>query len=171
MSSDALVKDVLAAMRKGAAGDADALDNLSGMSGKDGKAEEAAKKAAEPGLTAKDTTITRPNGEKYYVRKLGKHHDVEVLRKSREKKIYPLLTGPPGTGKTALLEAAFCTESKVYTVQGSGDTEVADFVGGFVQRITDGKSEFIWVDGPLIKAMEEGAPVYMDEVAVNDPRP
>ena len=169
-TSDALVKDVLAAMRKGAGGDADALDNLAGKAGKDGKAAEEAKKAAEPALTAPNMEITRPNGETYYVRKLGRHHDVAVLRKSRERRIYPLLTGPPGTGKTALLEAAFCETGKVYTVQGSGDTEVADFLGGFVQHIKDGKSEFIWVDGPLVRAMEEGATLYIDEIALIDPK-
>lgn len=170
-TSEALVKDVLAAMRKGAGGDADALDNLAGGSGKEGAAAEEAKKAPEPALTAKDMTVIRPNGEVYHVRKLGRHHDVEVLRKAREKKIYPLLTGPPGTGKTAVLEAAYCSTGKVYTVQGSGDTEVADFIGGYVQHIDeDGKTQFIWVDGPLIQAMLEGACLYIDEIALIDPK-
>lgn len=170
MSSEALVKDVLAAMRAGAGGDGDALDNLAGKAGTAGKAAEAKEKPAEPALETKDTVITRPNGEKYYVRKLGRHHDVEVLRKARERKIYPLLTGPPGTGKTALLEAAYCSTSKVYTVQGSGDTEVADFIGGYVQRVEDGVTTFVWEDGPLIKAMEEGAVLYIDEIALIDPK-
>jgi MoxR-like ATPase len=169
-TSDTLVKDVLAAMRKGATGDTDALDALGRQSSKEGKAAEEEKKVELPALLAKETYVTRPNGEKYYIRKLGRHHDVEVLRKAREKLIYPLLTGPPGTGKTALLEAAYCTTSKVYTVQGSGDTEVSDFVGGYVQHVIDGKTTFDWVDGPLLQAMEEGAVLYIDEIALIDPK-
>lgn len=169
-TSDALVKDVLAAMRKGAGGDIDALDVLAGASGKDGAAAEEAKKPVEPALTAKDMIIVRPNGEKYYVRKLGRHHDVAVLQKAREKKIYPLLTGPPGTGKTAVLEAAYCSTGKVYTVQGSGDTEVADFIGGYTQHVDGDKTTFVWVDGPLILAMLEGACLYIDEIALIDPK-
>lgn len=174
-TSETLVKDVLAAMRKGAGGDADALDALKDLSSKEGAAKEAEKKAAEPALTTTDTFIVRPNGEKYYVRKLGRHHDVEVLRKAREKRINPLLTGPPGTGKTALLEAAYCTASKVYTVQGSGDTETADFVGSYVQHVItldDGTTvtTFDWVDGPLLLAMREGAVLYIDEIALIDPK-
>ena len=174
-SSEVLVRDVLAAMRKGAGGDADALDGLAASASKDGKAEEAKAKPPEPALTVEDTYVVRPNGEKYYVRKLGRHHDVAVLQKAREKRINPLLTGPPGTGKTALLEAAYCTASRVYTVQGSGDTEVADFIGGYVQHVVkdeDGTThtEFVWVDGPLIQAMEEGAVLYIDEIALIDPK-
>ena len=57
-------------------------------------------------------TYVRPNGETYTSRKWGntEHADIEVIRKSRDAKKYVLLYGAPGTGKTAMLEAAFGEE-------------------------------------------------------------
>lgn len=116
--------------------------------------------------TIAEKTITRPNGVDYWVRKIGEHSDVAVLRKAREANINILAYGPPGTGKTALIEAAF-SDGPVYTLAGSGDTELADFIGGYVQLPGN---VFEWVDGPLIRAMEEGRPFYVDEVALIDPK-
>lgn len=109
-------------------------------------------------------TYVRPNGEIYYTRKWGVHQDVEVLRKAREASHYALLYGAPGCGKTALVEAAF---ENVYTVLGTGDTEVADFIGGYTQTPT---GAFVWTDGPLLKAAEEGAPLLIDEIGLVDPK-
>ena len=117
--------------------------------------------------------IIRPNGTGYHVRKVGTHDDVMMLRELRKAGINVMAYGPPGTGKTALIEAAFAgddlpeAERGMYTVQGSGDTEVADFVGGFIQ-LPNGQYE--WVDGPMLRAMEEGKPLYVDEVPLIDPK-
>lgn len=107
----------------------------------------------------------RPNGEDYYTRKWGEHDDVEVLRKAREQMQFVLLYGAPGCGKTALVEAAF--GDNLHTVLGSGDTEVSDLVGGYVQTPSGG---FIWEDGPLLKAAESGTPLLIDEVGLIDPK-
>lgn len=108
----------------------------------------------------------RPNGDKYYHRKWGeKFSDVEVLRKAREAMHFPLLYGPPGTGKTAMTEAAYGDE--LYTVLGTGDTEVSDLIGGYIQNDL---GTFEWVDGPLVKAMEEGKPILLDEIGIIDPK-
>ena len=137
----------------------------------------AAAAAPKPGaLTTAEEKITRPNGQDYWVRKVGDHHDVALVREARDRGINVLLTGEPGTGKTALIEAAFGSGgSPLYTVQGSGDTELADFVGGYVQvvsRASDGKEmiRYEWVDGPLLRAMEEGVPLYIDEIPLIDPK-
>lgn len=107
----------------------------------------------------------RPNGEEYFARGWGAHQDVEVLRQARNHGLFPLLYGPPGTGKSAMAEAAFGTE--MITVLGTGDTEVADLVGGYVQNITGG---FDWVDGPLLVAAEQGRPILIDEIGIIDPK-
>jgi nitric oxide reductase NorQ protein len=114
-------------------------------------------------LTA-DEKYLRPNGEYYYTRMWGEHHDVAVLRKAREDKQYVLIYGAPGCGKTALVQAAF---EKHYTILGTGDTEFADFIGGYIQTPSGG---FIWEDGPLVKAAEQGVPLFIDEVGLIDPK-
>ena len=107
----------------------------------------------------------RPNGEDYYTRKWGEHDDVMVLRKAREKMQFVLLYGAPGCGKTALVEAAFGDDLETFL--GSGDTEVADLVGGYVQTPSGG---FLWEDGPLLRAAERGVPFLIDEIGLIDPK-
>jgi nitric oxide reductase NorQ protein len=106
----------------------------------------------------------RPNGDDYYTRKWGEHDDVMVLRKARENKQYILVYGAPGCGKTALVQAAF---EKMYTVLGTGDTELSDLIGGYIQTPSGG---FLWEDGPLLKAATEGVPLFIDEVGLIDPK-
>lgn len=107
----------------------------------------------------------RPNGQDYFTRKWGEHDDVIVMREARADMQFVLLYGAPGCGKTALVEAAYGDE--LVTVLGSGDTEVADLVGGYTQT-PDGK--WLWTDGPLLKAAEEGKPLLIDEVGLIDPK-
>lgn len=123
-----------------------------------------------------DEQYERPNGSVYYARKWGAHSDVLALRKAREmtaqafstgvgSPMFTLLYGAPGCGKTALIEAAFSGD--VFTLMGTGDTEVADLVGGYVQTPSGG---FEWVDGDLIKAAESGGVYFIDEVGLIDPK-
>lgn len=117
-------------------------------------------------LGTADNEYKRPNGTPYFPRKWGQHTDVLVLRKAREQMQFPMLFGEPGTGKTALAEAAFGAD--LITMIGSGDTEVADLVGGYVQHIVDGRPTFKWVDGPLLVAMEQGKVLLIDEIGLID---
>jgi nitric oxide reductase NorQ protein len=117
----------------------------------------------------------RPNGTKYFGRKWGIHSDVLTLRKAREatanvfaggsgSAMFALLYGAPGCGKTALVEAAY---DDVFTLMGTGDTEVADMIGGYVQTPAGG---FEWVDGDLVKAAETGGVYFIDEIGLIDPK-
>jgi hypothetical protein len=83
--------------------------------------------------------VVRPNGQRYYPRALADHADVAALRALRAAGMPALLYGP-GTGKTALVEAAF---PDLVTVAGDGDTAVADFVGEYTQT-DDGRYEFVY---------------------------
>lgn len=131
--------------------------------------------APAPMISSEDAFI-RPNGETYHARMWGAHQDVLVLRKAREatkraylagsgSAMFTLLYGSPGCGKTALVEAAFGEDC--YTLLGTGDVEVADLIGGYVQTPSGG---FIWQDGDLIKAAEEGKVYFIDEIGLIDPK-
>jgi nitric oxide reductase NorQ protein len=113
-------------------------------------------------------TVLRPNGTEYHIRKFGDHDDVAALREARTSNLPIMAYGPPGTGKTALIEAAYAVDGQtVHTIQGTGDTETSDFVGAFTQ-LPGGSFE--WNDGPMIKAMENGEVLYIDEIALIDPK-
>jgi nitric oxide reductase NorQ protein len=115
-----------------------------------------------------ESKYERPNGESYYSRAWGEHNDVKVVRSARDMSAYVLLYGAPGCGKTALVEAAFNDQpGGLYTILGSGDTEVADLVGGYVQTPSGG---FLWEDGPLLKAAESGGVLLIDEIGLIDPK-
>ena len=75
-----------------------------------------------------------------------------------------LLEGPPGTGKTSLIEAAFGDD--LITVAGDGDTTAADLVGEYTQN-PDGTFAFIY--GPLVRAMQEGKVLFLDDATLISP--
>lgn len=147
------------------AADATALADKCSPSGKISMRAKAHKPITEAEAMTGTESYARPNGQLYFTRKWGEHDDVEVLRKARERMHFVLLYGAPGCGKTALAEAAYGEE--LLTVLGSGDTEVADLVGGYVQTPGGG---FAWEDGALLKAAIEGRPLLIDEVGLIDPK-
>lgn len=108
--------------------------------------------------------ITRPNGQQYHPRALGKHTDVIALRTLREAGVPALLYGPPGTGKTSVIEAAF---DDLITIAGDGDTTVGDFIGEYTQA-EDGTYDFVY--GPLVTAMQEGRPLLIDDATLISPK-
>jgi uncharacterized protein YdbL (DUF1318 family) len=114
---------------------------------------------------AGEKSYKRGNGDAYYSRMWGDHNDVEALRMARTNNLFAMFYGAPGCGKTALVEAAFGED--LFTILGTGDTEVGDLVGGYIQ-LQDGGFE--WVDGPLVKAAEQGKPLLIDEVGLIDPK-
>ena len=72
-----------------------------------------------------------------------------------------LLKGPTGCGKTRFVEAmAARVGRRLYTVACHDDLSAADLIGRYLLR--GGATE--WVDGPLTRAVREGAICYLDEV-------
>ena len=118
----------------------------------------------------------RPNGAIYYARSWGEHQDVMALRNAKEatkqavitgvgSPMFPMFYGAPGTGKTALVEATFGAEMR--TLVGHGDIEVSDLIGSYVQTPS---GNFEWIDGDLIKCMENGWVYFIDEIGLIDPK-
>ena len=107
--------------------------------------------------------MTRPGGQVYQPRALADMPDVEALRRLREAGVPALLCGPPGTGKTGLVEAAL---PDLITVAGDGDTTMGDFLGEYTQKPA-GTYEFIY--GPLIRAMTEGRVLFIDDATLISP--
>jgi len=72
-----------------------------------------------------------------------------------------VLKGPTGCGKTRFVEAmAHDLGRPLVTVACHDDLTTADLVGRFLLR--GGETE--WVDGPLTRAVREGAICYLDEI-------
>jgi len=72
-----------------------------------------------------------------------------------------LLKGPTGCGKTRFVEAmAYELDRPLVTVACHDDLTTADLVGRFLLQ----GGETVWVDGPLTRAVREGAICYLDEV-------
>jgi nitric oxide reductase NorQ protein len=72
-----------------------------------------------------------------------------------------LLKGPTGCGKTRLVEAmAHDLRRPLITVACHDDLTTADLVGRFLLQ----GGETTWVDGPLTRAVRQGAICYLDEI-------
>lgn len=72
-----------------------------------------------------------------------------------------VLKGPTGCGKTRFVEAmAHDLGRTLITVACHDDLTTADLVGRYLLR----GDETVWVDGPLTRAVREGAICYLDEV-------
>lgn len=72
-----------------------------------------------------------------------------------------LLKGPTGCGKTRFVEAmAFDLDRPLVTVACHDDLTTADLVGRYLLH----GGETGWVDGPLTRAVRQGAICYLDEI-------
>ena len=97
-------------------------------------------------------------GRPYYVPVGNEEH---VFRAAFRQDLSILLKGPTGCGKTRFVEAmAFDLERPLITVACHDDLTTADLVGRFLLR----GGETRWVDGPLTRAVREGAICYLDEI-------
>jgi len=104
-----------------------------------------------------DTYI--PNVDSTYIR-WGEFTDVSLVVKS--KAFYPIfIAGLSGNGKTMMVEQACAHADREYIrVQISPETDEDDLIGGF--RLLNG--ETVFAKGPVVKAMERGAILLVDEI-------
>jgi nitric oxide reductase NorQ protein len=103
---------------------------------------------------ASETRASRP----YYV-PVG--NEQRVFEAAFRRGLSVVLKGPTGCGKTRFVEAmAHDLGRRLITVACHDDLTTADLVGRFLLR--GGETE--WVDGPLTRAVREGAICYLDEV-------
>jgi nitric oxide reductase NorQ protein len=85
----------------------------------------------------------------------------QVFQAAYRQQLAVMLKGPTGCGKTRLVEAmAHDLGRPLITVACHDDLTTADLVGRFL--LDEGETR--WVDGPLTRAVREGAICYLDEV-------
>ncbi len=95
-----------------------------------------------------------------FYKKIGK--EIEIFEHAHLNKLPLLLKGPTGTGKSRFVEyMAFKKEKPIYTVACHEETSATDLIGRYIIK----GSETVWQDGPLSKAVREGAIIYLDEIA------
>ncbi|OBI79617.1 CbbQ/NirQ/NorQ/GpvN family protein [Mycobacterium sp. E740] len=88
-------------------------------------------------------------------------NEEQVFRAAYRQGLSIVLKGPTGCGKTRFVEAmAHDLDRPLVTVACHDDLTTADLVGRFLLR----GGETVWVDGPLTRAVREGAICYLDEV-------
>ncbi|WP_428338940.1 CbbQ/NirQ/NorQ/GpvN family protein [Mycobacterium sp.] len=88
-------------------------------------------------------------------------NEVELFIAAHQQRLPVMLKGPTGVGKTRFIEAmASKLGRQLITVACHEDLSAADLVGRF---LLEGDAT-AWVDGPLTKAVREGAICYLDEV-------
>ena len=88
-------------------------------------------------------------------------NETEVFRSAFDAGLPLLITGPTGCGKTRLVEHMTEVLARpLYTVSCHDDLTSSDLVGRFL--VHGGDVE--WIDGPLTRAVREGAICYLDEV-------
>ena len=96
--------------------------------------------------------------EPYY---LPINQEVELFEAAYQAKLPAMLKGPTGCGKTRFVEyMAYKLNRPLITVACHEDLSSTDLVGRF---LLEGE-ETVWHDGPLTKAVREGAICYLDEV-------
>ncbi|MCG7899066.1 MAG: CbbQ/NirQ/NorQ/GpvN family protein [Candidatus Thiodiazotropha weberae] len=88
-------------------------------------------------------------------------NEIELFEHAYRHQLPLLIKGPTGCGKTRFVNHMAARLGRpVYTVSCHDDLTAADLVG----RHLIGEGETFWSDGPLTRAVREGAICYLDEV-------
>ncbi len=105
--------------------------------------------------TTNDYLLTE---EPYYA---AQGDEIEIFEAAWSNRIPVLLKGPTGCGKTRFMEyIAWRLKRPLITVSCHDDLTASDLVGRYL--IVGGETK--WIDGPLARAVRDGAICYLDEV-------
>jgi nitric oxide reductase NorQ protein len=106
--------------------------------------------AFQTGKGAADAPFYLPQGD-----------EISVFAAAHENDLPVLLKGPTGCGKTRFVaHMAARLGRPLHTVACHDDLSAADLIGRYLLK----GGETVWVDGPLTRAVREGAICYLDEV-------
>jgi len=112
----------------------------------------------EPGVGLRNGTLAEAVDRPYY-ESVG--NEEAVFKAAYRQGLSLVLKGPTGCGKTRFVEAmAHDLDRPLITVACHDDLSTADLVGRYLLR----GGETVWVDGPLTRAVRDGAICYLDEV-------
>jgi nitric oxide reductase NorQ protein len=90
------------------------------------------------------------------------HREVEVFHHAYRNQLALMLKGPTGCGKSRFVEAmAAAIDRPLVTVACHDDTSAHDLLGRYLVQGGD----TVWQDGPLTRAVRDGAILYLDEIA------
>lgn len=105
-----------------------------------------------------DARIGPDTAGPYY---LATGNEVGVVEQCHAAGLAVMLKGPTGCGKTRFVEhMAWRLGRPLITVSCHDDLTASDLIGRFLIR----HDETVWQDGPLTRAVREGAICYLDEV-------
>jgi nitric oxide reductase NorQ protein len=115
--------------------------------------------ADEPALAHQNGAIPAADATRPFYKAIG--NEEAVFKAAYRQGLSLVLKGPTGCGKTRFVEAmAHDLGRPLITVACHDDLTTADLVGRYLLR----GGETVWVDGPLTRAVREGAICYLDEV-------
>ncbi|MGZ4513448.1 MAG: AAA family ATPase [Mycobacterium sp.] len=115
--------------------------------------------ANESRLAYRNGTIPEAAGARPYYKAIG--GEEAIFQAAYRQGLALVLKGPTGCGKTRFVEAmAYDLGRPLITVACHDDLTTADLVGRYLLQ----GDETVWLDGPLTRAVREGAICYLDEV-------
>jgi nitric oxide reductase NorQ protein len=115
--------------------------------------------ANESGLVFRNGVTPEAETVRPYYKAIGSEE--AIFKAAYRQGLALVLKGPTGCGKTRFVEAmAYDLGRPLITVACHDDLTTADLVGRYLLQ----GDETVWVDGPLTRAVREGAICYLDEV-------